>query len=198
MSYPRGIHSHSPEAPSTINVIQNIVQLDGRTTIWVDEQFTGSDLVGRLLTLSYIPYSSSTILLSLNSGVQRIGEDFTVFNNKITFTFDVPPSDSIHVRYIKVGAGVSTIVGADLAVGTMVGYGALTAPPDGWLAMNGTTKVYDTVYPLLFGFLSSNLHLTTTGTTSVDGTGTYYTLKSITTSYYDGTQFVQGTTIIKT
>lgn len=198
MSHARGIHSHCPEAPSVINVTQNIVELDGQTTIWVDEQYTGADLVGSMLTLGGIPYSASSILVSLNSGVQRIEEDFTAYNNKIVFTFTPALTDIIHVRYIKVGEGVSALVGANLAVGTMVGYATLQAPPSGWLVMNGTTKVYSTVYSALFGFLGSNLHLTTTGTTAVDGNGTYYTLKSITTSYYDGTQFVQGTTIIKT
>ena len=172
--------------------------MDGNTTIWVDEQYTGANLVGRLLTLGGIPYSSASIQVSLNSGVQRLGADFTAYNNKIVFTFDPAVTDIIHVRYIKVGEGVSALVGANLATGTMVGYATLQSPPSGWLTMNGTTKVYDTVYANLFAFLASNLHLTTTGTTASDGTGTYYTLKSITTSYYDGSQFVQGTTIIKT
>lgn len=198
MSHPRGIHSHCPEAPSTINVTQNIVQLDGQVTVWVDEQYTGADVPSRMLTLSGVPYSASSILLSLNSGVQRLGEDFTAYNNKIVFEFDLKPTDTIHVRYVRVGEGVSALVGADLPFGTMVGYATLLAPPSGWLKMDGTTRVYNTVYSDLYGFLASNLHLTTTGTPTTDGTGTYYTLKSMTTSYYDGTQFVQGTTIIKT
>jgi len=196
----RGIHSCCPEAPSTINITQNIVQLDGETTIFMDEQFMGSSVVGGLLTLSKTPYAAASVYVALNSGLQRQGVDYNVVNNKLFFLFDVAVSAVIHVKYMAVGDGVSinTVVGSGLTTGTIVGYGAAGIAPDGWVLMDGATKVYDTAYAALFAFLAAHLHLTDGTGEHTDGTGDYYVLKSVATSYFDGSAFVTGNTIIKT
>lgn len=194
----RGIHTCCPEAPSTINVTVNNLELDGETALFVEELFVGTDVTSRTLTLTYTPYESASVHVMLNSTVMRPTFDYTVVADKIVFTFDVDSDDNIHVRYLRVGGGTVSIIESALAVGTLVGYGSATTPPDGWLLMDGTTKVYQSVYPELYTHLAANTHLTDGSGDDTPGSGVYYILKSISTSYYDGATLVTGNTIIKT
>lgn len=202
MSHPRGIHSSCPEAPTTINVTQNIVRLDGGSTIWADDQFTGADVVARKLTLSKVPYAAASVDVILNSGVQRLNVDYTISADVVTFNSGVTidPSDVINVKYVYVGGGLASLQDSGVAVGTMVGFGG-TTPPSGWLKMDGIQKVNIDYYGNLYAFLNSNQHLTVEGVAGPSGPdtpgGLYYVLKNITTTYFDGTQLVSGTTIIK-
>lgn len=197
MSHPRGIHSHCPEAPSTINVTQNIVTLNGGQTIWQDDQFTGAEVVNKKITLSKVPYSPSSVHVVLNSGVQRLNVDYHLDGDIITFTFTPAASDFINVKYVYVSGGLTSLQDSGVATGTMVGFGGVTAPT-GWLLMNGVQKVNIEYYGDLYAFLDSNQHLTSGDGDDGGGSGgQYYVLKNILTSYFDGTQLVSGTTIIK-
>lgn len=191
----RGIHSCCPEAPSTINVTRNVIELDGETTVFRDEWFTGAQVSGGNITLSATPYTASTVQLALNALTQRLNVDYIVVGDRVALNFTPAPADVLHFRYLVVGEGTSTVVGSGLAVGTLVGYGSIGVAPDGWLLMNGTQQVTVAAYPDLHAFLALNLHLTVEGTSQGSGP---YTLKSVLSSYYNGTTLVSGTTIIKT
>jgi hypothetical protein len=199
MSHPRGIHSHCPEAPSTINVTHNSIKLDGGSTIWADDQFTGAEVVAQKLTLSKVPYSAASVDVVLNSGVQRLNVDYTISGDIITFNpgVTIDPADVINVKYVYVGGGLVSIQSSGVAVGTMVGFGGAVAP-EGWLKMDGIQKVNIEYYGDLYAFLDSNQHLTASSGDDGSGSGgLYYTLANLTTSYFDGVQLVSGTTIIK-
>lgn len=199
MTHPRGIHSSCPEGPSTINVTQNIVTLDGEKTVWAEDQFRGDEVLNRKITLRKTPYSPAAVHLYLNSGAQRAGVDYTVLGNVVSFTFDPDPADSIYVKYVHVSGGLVSLADSGVSVGTLVGFGSGT-PPFGWFKMDGVQKVYSEYHTQLFSFLDENTHLTVEES---DGPGTssdgnqYYTLKNIVSSYFDGTQLLAGTTIIK-
>jgi hypothetical protein len=193
----RGIHTCCPEPVSTINITQNILQMDGETAFFVDEHFVGSAVSNGILTLSYTPYAAASVQLSLNSGVQRLGVDFIVVGRKVQFISFVPQAtDLLHVRYFSSESGAASIVGdTGLATGFTMGYSSPSIP-DGWLLMDGVTKVYDLAATEdLYAFLGSNLHLVLAS--SSDGTGLYRTLKSIQTPYYVDGQIMAGNTIIK-
>jgi hypothetical protein len=203
MSHPRGIHSHCPEAPSTINVTHNSIKLDGNSTIWADDQFIGSEVVAQKVTLSKVPYSPASVDVILNSGVQRLNVDYTISGDIVTFSpgVTIDPSDIIHVKYVYVAGGLVSVTGSDIQTGSMMGFGG-TVAPEGWLKMDGAQKVHIDFYGDLYAFLDANKHLTVEGTGgSASGPdtsgGLYYTLANLTTSYFDGVQLVAGTTIIK-
>jgi hypothetical protein len=188
----RGIHTCCPEAPSTINVTQNIVELDGKSAIFTDETFTGGNVLSRVLTLSLRPYSQASTQVIYNSATLRPVFDYTVVGRTIVFTFDPSSADSIYVRYLVVDGGNVSLDSAALAVGTMTGFGSIGTAPAGWLLMDGAQQVTGSSHPALYNFLTANLHLTVEG-----ATGATYTLKPLSTSYYDGATVLVGTTIIK-
>jgi hypothetical protein len=188
----RGIFNCVPEGPSTINVTSNIIELDGnRLLIWND-LFNGSDVSNERVTLTYQPYAGQTVLVMLNSGVMRPGVDFRVVGKYVYFNFTPVAADKIHVRYWTNEKQAPVIQ----TTGLIVGFGGQVAPVGGeWLAMDGATTVSMSLYPDLHTFLSLNLHLTVQGTNQ--GTGPY-TLKHLPFTYYDGSQLLTGTNVIKT
>jgi hypothetical protein len=192
----RGIHTCCPEAPSTINITQNVVEMDGDTAFFVDERFTGAQVVNGVLTLSHVPYAASSVQLALNSGVQRLGVDFIVVGNKLQFVSFAPQaSDILHVRYFSTETGAVTIPsGTELPTGFTLGYSAANIP-DGWLLMSAATTVTNgEATALLFAFLTANPHLIN----ETPGEGVVsYTLKAIQTPYYVDGQIMAGNTIIK-
>jgi len=190
----RGIHTCCPEAPSTINIVRNVIEMDGQVSFFVNEVYTGADVVDGALTLRHTPYQAAAVQVVLNSGTQVPSRNYQVVGNKILFVGFVPvASDVIHIRSFQVGDNVSTLVQSELPAGSMIGFGgAGIAPPEGWLFMDGTTVV-TSAYETLFSFLAENLSLTVEGVV-----GPSYTLKALNTSYYDGQTFVAGRTIIKT
>lgn len=192
----RGIHTVCPEAPSTINVTQNIVEMDGENSFFVDERFTGADVVSGVLTLSHTPYAAASVQVSLNSGVQRPTSDFIIVGNTVRFIFVPAAADAIHVRYFALESGSTTVPGGtSLPTGFTLGYNGSTEP-EGWLFMRPATTV-TAALDALFAFLTVNPHLIN----ETPGAGVEsYTLREIMTPYFDvstGTM-VQGATIIKT
>jgi hypothetical protein len=188
----RGIHTCCPEAPSTINITQNIVEVDGTRALWVEHFFTGlqAKALG-YLPLTYSPYARSQVLLMLNSGVQRLGTDFSVNANQILLSFEPADADVLHVKYFALTDGTSTVTGdSSLAVGTLIGYGG-TAIPDGWLDMDGTTSHALATYPTLAAWLLVNTDY------ELSRSATHFVLKRLQSPYYDGTTLVSGKTIIR-
>ena len=193
----RGIHTCAPEAPSTINITQNIVQMDSETAFFVSEHFVGSQVTAGVLTLSHTPHAAASVQLALNSGVQRLGVDYRVVGSTVQFISFVPQAtDVLDVQYFSTESGTTTVPSGDaFATGFTMGYSGATLP-DGWLFLDGTTKVYDIVATeALYGFLSLNTHFVASSGT--DGTGDYHVLKQIQTPYYSSGTMLAGNTIIK-
>jgi hypothetical protein len=191
----RGIHSCCPEAPTTINVTQNIVELDGYETLWRDEYYTGAQVVADQLTLSYAPYAQASVQVILNSGTQRQGTDYTIIGNVITFTFTPAATDVIHVRYVTVGAGTVALNDGAFPVGTTIGYNGASAPT-GWFMLDGDQVVTKAGHPVLYAFLELNLDLVAA---VVPQDPADHTLSLLPITYYDPatTSMVYGNTIIK-
>jgi len=189
----RGIHTCCPEAPSTINVINNVIQMGGQQSFFINEVYTGSDVIGGVLTLRHTPYQAAAVQVILNSGTQIPTQNYQVVGNQVVFKNFVPAAaDVIHIRSFQAADNVSVLEGSDMPTGTMVGYGGVGgSPPSGWLFMDGITQV-TSAFSALHTFLGSNLSLTLEGTTSV-----VYTLKDLSSPFYDGQTFVAGRTLIK-
>ena len=192
----RGIHTCCPEAPSTINITQNIIEMDGTRAFWAEKYLTGAQYlaVGYIL-LDYVPYTRSQASLVLNSGTQRQPTDFVIDGNKVYLAFTPQPDDKLHFRYFALTDSTSTIVNdSTLPTGSMIGFSGTTIP-DGWLDMDGTTKHTLSVYPNLVIWLVANPDYYTVLGGDDEGK---FTLRSLNTPYYDGTTLVTGKTIIKT
>ena len=189
----RGIHTCCPEAPSVININQNIVQLDGETSYFVDETFPGTAAQSQRITLTHTPYAAASVLLSLNSGVQRPVTDYIVVGKEVRLMFVPDTSDMLHFRYFATDSGAMVVPGgSELPTGFMMGFSG-SPIPDGWLVMSTDTVVSETLYPSLYGFLTNNMHLVE----ATVGVNDDYQLKTLLTPYYDGTTMVSGSTIIK-
>ena len=191
----RGIHTCSPEPVSTINITQSIVQMDSDTAFFVDERFTGANVVNGILTLSYTPHAAASVHLYLNTGAQLPVSNYVVVGNTIRFTFTPAVDDKIHVKYFSTQSGVvAPDADTGLPSGFTMGFSGVTSVPDGWLLMSAETSVTAAAFADLFAFLTSNPHLIN----ETPGEGvTTYTLKAIQTPYYIDGQIMAGNTIIK-
>ena len=189
----RGIHTCCPEAPSIININQNIIQMDGETAFFVDERFSGQAAQDQVITLSHTPYAAASVLVSLNSGVQRPVADYVVVGDQVRFNFTPNPEDSIHIRYFSKESGAMIAPsGSEMPVGFTMGYSG-TPIPDGWLTLNTDVTVSEAAFPDLYAFLTNNMHLVEETIAPNDD----YRLKTIMTPYYTGGQMLSGATIIK-
>ena len=192
----RGIHTCCPEAPSIININQNILQMDGTRAFWLEVYFTGADYLSMYapvggMPLAFPPYTRSQTTLVMNSGVQRYDHDFVINGAKLALKFAPDAGDLFQFKYFALTDSTSTIVyDSSLAVGTMVGYGGSTSV-QGWLLMDGTTSHLKGVYPELWAFLDVHTDLL------ASSDATTFTLKSIQSPFYDGNTLVTGATIIK-
>ena len=213
----RGIHSCCPEGPSTINISQTVVTLDGTSVLTQVEQFNGSDLdQNNSVLLSLTPYSNSTVFVFYGTQALRLNLDYTVYGKELRFISDMDESDVFEVRYTAVSSGLSVdALQAGYATGTQVGYVSST-PPQGWLLMDGTTTVDSSGNAPLYAFLSANPTLTVEYAEFLTGGGNpenpdafpnyllglnplnTYTLINLRGSYYDGNNLVTTGTIIKT
>jgi hypothetical protein len=110
MSHPRGIHSSCPEAPSTINVTQNILKLDGSDAYFMDEIFTGAQIIasGNAAVLSRFPYTTASVTVFLNSGAQRYNIDYYIDRNRVVFYFPVDVDDTVTIKYISATTSVTS------------------------------------------------------------------------------------------
>lgn len=100
-------------------------------------------------TLSYAPYSASSVLVFLNGVSQLAGTDYTV--SSVTLTFTTPPvtgTDNINVIHLVYATGTAEVIPAD---------NSITAPK---LAIGAVTKVYN----------GSDIKLSSTST-GIDVTG---------------------------
>ena len=191
----RGIHTCCPEAPSIININQNIIQMDGTRAFWLAVSFTGADYnnfyAGVGFPLAYVPYTRSQATLVWNSGVQELGKDFIINGDRVFLNFTPDADDRFQFKYFALTDGTSTITyDSSLAVGTLVGFGGVTAPA-GWFVMDGTTPHPQGSYPELWTFLQAHTDLL------ASSDATTFTLKSIQSPFYDGNTLVTGSTIIK-
>ena len=189
----RGIHTSCPEPVSTINITQNIVEMDGTRAFW-DEVYTTGTVYLALgyIALPYTPYARSEVMLVLNTSVQRQGTNFTVANNRIYLNFTPGAADLIHVRYFALTDGSSSILAdSTIATGMTVGYSGVSIP-SGWLELDGSTSHLQSSYPELWVYLQAN-----TGYL-LSSTATHFVLNKIDTPFYNGTTLVSGKTIIKT
>lgn len=189
----RGIHTCCPEAPSTINISQNIIEMDGTRAFWAEKYLTGAQYkaVGYIL-LDYVPYTRSQATLILNSGVQRQPYDFAIFGNKVYLAFTPEDGDLLHFKYFALTDLTSNIVNdSSLATGSTIGFSGVDIP-DGWLDMDGKTPHSCAAYPDLTDWLVAN------PTYALSNDGDNFVLKALSSPYYDGTTLVTGKTIIKT
>jgi len=100
-------------------------------------------------TLSYAPYSASSVLVFLNGVSQLAGTDYTV--SSVTLTFTTPPvtgTDNINVIHLVYATGTAEVIPPD---------NSITAPK---LAIGAVTKVYN----------GSDIKLSSTST-GIDVTG---------------------------
>ena len=201
----RGIHTCCPEPVLTVNVTENIVEMDGTRAFWAEKYMAGStyNTLGTI-ALDYVPYARSQVTLMLNTAVMRQGVDFAVNNQSIQLLFTPENSDNIHVRYFALTDGTSSILAdATLTPGMTVGSSSASdVPPSGWLFMDPTLPVatsgahLKSAYPLLWTFLASNTDYLEPG--SYADPSLTFKLKLINTPFYNGTTLVTGKTIIKT
>ena len=193
----RGISMCCPEPVSTINIVQNIVNIDGETAFFVSENFVGAQVAAGVLRLSHVPHAAASVQLALNSGVQRLGVDYRVVGGTIQFISFVPQAtDVIDVRYFSTESGATTVPsGGVFETGFTIGYSGATLP-DGWLFLDGTTKVYDIVATAaLYAFLSINTYFVSSSGT--DAVGAYHVLRAIQPTYYSEGVMLASNLIIK-
>lgn len=192
----RGIHTCCPEAPSVINITQNIIEMDGTRAFWVDQYLLGSGVSSNSITLEYVPYARARVFVMLNTATMRQGFDYSVLGNKITLNFTPASDDLLHINYFALTDGTSTLVNDNsFSTGMTIGFGgAAGTEPEGWLRMDGTTLHLRTSYAGLAAWLDANdsyLNLTLT-------TGTHFVLKALQTSFFHEGSLIAGPTIIKT
>ena len=194
----RGIHTSCPEPVSTINIVQNIVEMDGTRAFW-DEVYTTGAAYSYLnyIALPYTPYARSQVTLMLNTAVMQQGPDFTVANNRIYLNFTPAAADLIHVRYFALTDGSSSILAdSTIIAGMTVGYSGVSIPT-GWLELDGVdanSHLISSYQTLWDNFLN-----TVAGAGYVkSSTATHFVLNKIDTPFYNGTTLVSGKTIIKT
>jgi hypothetical protein len=188
----RGIHTACPEAPD-ITVTQNIIQMDGTTSFFVRQQFTGAQYLAiGYLPLDYVPYARSSFVLILNTGVQQYTTDYTVQGDRAYLSFVPQAGDNITVRYFALTDGSTAVTNdSSLSTGMTMGFGGATIP-DGWLDMDGSTSHALSAYPALAAWLVAN------PTYEASRTATHFVLRLLSSTFYDGTTIVSGKTLIKT
>ena len=193
----RGIHTCCPSPVSTINVNQNIVEMDGTRAFWVEAASLGSAYNPATgIVLEYTPYARSQLSVILNTAQLRQGVDFTVSANAVYFTFVPVADDKIVVRYFALTDSTSSILAdSTLTTGMTLGYSpASDTPPSGWLFMDGSKahlKTGDNA--ALWAFLAANTSYLVAGSYA----GDTFTLALINTPFYNGTTLVTGKTLIK-
>ncbi len=189
----RGINTCCPETVPTVNVYQNVVEMDGTRAFWAEKYLTGAQYkaVG-WIQLDHVVYTRSQCTLILNSGVQRQPNDFVVSGDKVYLSFVPQDDDLIHFKYFALTDGTSNVVNdSSLPTGSMIGFSGATIP-DGWLEMDGTTPYACAAYADLVVWLTANPDY------ALSNDGTNFVLKALNTPYYDGTTLVVGKTIIRT
>lgn len=191
----RGINTCCPESPSTINITQNIVEMDGTRAFWCEDRLLGSAYNSSTgIVLRYVPYARSQLSLLLNTAQMRQGVDFAVSENAVYLTFVPQPDDKIVVRYFALTDGTSSVLAdSTLVPGMTMGFSG-SAIPDGWLDMDGDT-VYAKAAPNdhLWDFLDVNRDYLVEGSFA----GETFKLKLLNTPFYNGTTLVTGKTLIK-
>ena len=194
----RGISTCCPEPVSTINITQNVVEMDGTRAFWVEQHFLGSEyVVASGFALTYVPYARSQLSLLLNTGAMRQGPDFTVTATKVYLTFVPQPDDKIVIRYFALTDGTSSVLAdSTLTTGMTMGFGG-TVIPDGWADMNGSTPLSRAE-----GSSSGKLYewCTTYAPTYIkeeNEEANTFTLISNKSTFYNGTTLVTGKTLIK-
>ena len=195
----RGIHTCCPSPVSTINITQNVVEMDGTRAFWVQDRYVGSDYsIVNGFTLTYVPYARSQLSLLLNTAQMIQGVDFTVSASKVFLTFTPVATDNIVIRYFALTDSTSSILAdSTLATGMMIGYGG-SGTQDGWLEMDGSATHSGTGDNLaLFNWLAIGTRSTDYCDAYVAGVGGTFKLKLVQTPYYNGTTLVTGKTLIK-
>ena len=188
----RGIHTCCPSPVSTINITQNIIEMDGTRAFWAEKYLTGAQYkAAGYIQLDHVPYTRSQATLILNSGVQRQPYDFAISGDKVYLAFVPNDADLIHFKYFALTDGTSNVVNdSTLPVGSMIGFSG-SSIPDGWLDMDGTTSHACASFVGLTAWLVANPDY------AKSNDGTNFVLKALNTPYYDGTTLVVGKTIIK-
>ena len=191
----RGISTCCPEPVSTINITQNVVEMDGTRAFWCEKYLTGAQyLAVGYIPLDYVPYTRSQASFVLNSGTQRQPNNFVVDGKKVYLAFTPQPDDELHFRYFALTDSTSNIVNdSSLPTGSMIGFSGDTIP-DGWLDMDGSAPHSAAAYANLVIWLTANPTFATFSAPDP----TTFVLKALKTPYYDGTSLVTGKTIIKT
>lgn len=144
--------------PADITINQQNLTLDGDSAFWQDEYFSYSDAdstTHRILTLDYVPYSSQSVQVALNSGVQRRGTDFVVSGQAIIMTVPLVSTDVVHIRYFSTtGAHIPLTYDTVGFMSSMV-LGPTDAAPEGWCLCDGTTEYSITEYATLYAYLQA-------------------------------------------
>ena len=194
----RGIHTCCPETVPTINLTQNVVEMDGTRAFWCVKHYLGSEYSSvNGFVLDHAPYARSQVTVMLNTAVMRLGYDFSVNANAVFLTFAPNPDDKFEIRYFALTDNTSSILAdSTLSTGMMIDYGG-TDDRDGWIAMDGITDHSGTGEKLaLFNWLG-------VGTRSTDYCEAYdagaatFRLKALSSTFYDGTTLVTGKKLIK-
>lgn len=194
----RGIHTCCPEPVRTVNVTENIVEMDGTRAFWCEQHFLGSQyVVASGFALDYVPYSRSQLSLMLNSGAMRQGYDFTVTATNVFLTFVPQADDKIVIRYFALTDGTSSVLAdSTLTTGMTMGFGG-TVVPGGWADMDGLTNLSSAV-----GSVTRDLYVWC-GTyapsyiLSEDVEASTFKLISNKSTFFNGTTLVTGKTLIK-
>ena len=194
----RGIHTCCPEPVSTINITQNVVEMDGTRAFWVEQQFLGSEyVVASGFELDYVPYARSQLSLMLNSGAMRQGPDFTVTASRVYLTFVPAADDKIVIRYFALTDGTSSVLAdSTLTTGMTMGFGG-TVIPEGWVDMDGATalsRAAGSSSGALYTWCST---YAPTYILSEDEEANTFTLIANASTFFNGTTLVTGKTLIK-
>ncbi len=104
-------------------------------------------------TMSRIPPSSSSVLVTINGAVQPT-TSYAVTGN--TLTFGTAPTSTVFLRYVGIASSINV---SDTPIGAMM-YFPNNSPIDGWLDCTGGT-IGSSIYPDLVRYLSKNPNATT-------------------------------------
>lgn len=199
-----GYCNSCPEAPSTINITQTTITIDGVDSMFNDEVFLigGSspnhaisvDSTGAYtrLVLTNQPYARESLEVHKNGVLQRYGTDYWLSGQTVILTTAAVASDTFAANYVSLSA-VAASSEDQSPVGTLKPFdwgSSVLNVPYGWLACDGTTSLAKATYPSLWTFVNSEGY-------ALSSTTTHFVLKNLSVVVYDGTIEVQVPAIIK-
>jgi len=168
--------------PVTVNVTE--INFDGENASFRTARFSRAggtitaDTAGiyRVISLPYVVSQPQSVVVALNSGVQRYNEDYVVSGDKVYLALE-PQTDDVFVVNWFSSAPVEGTSSLDV-VGSIRGFAS--NPGAAWLAMDGVTAHSKATYPDLAAWLVANAALVAASDL------TTFTLANFSLPFYNG------------